>query len=327
MTTNQHSHSQRNQHETHRQTAYLAGGCFWGFEAYINRIDGVTTTTVGYAQSRVDSPSYEQVCSGSTDAVETVRVDFDPDRVSLRTLALLMVEAINPFSIDRQGNDVGRQYRSAMLFTNHDQQDVYVDVLTRVRVLSGREPAVVVEPLHDFFPAEDYHQDYLDKNPGGYCHIPAVALSQVRERQKWVEKAWALDPERFAVTQLAATEHPFTNVYDHEFSPGIYVDVLRGTPLFLSTSKYDSGCGWPAFTRPIDSSLLTEHRDTTLPGRPRIEVRAAASGIHLGHVFDDGPEDQGGLRYCMNSASLRFIPLEEMEQQGYADYIALLDHR
>ena len=310
-----------------RRTAYLAGGCFWGLEAYLGRIEGVTGTTVGYAQSTIDSPSYDQVCSGSTDAVETVRVDFDPRRVTLRTLALLMVEVIDPFSVDRQGNDVGRQYRSSMLFTDDEQRTVYDGVVDRVAALTGRTPAIVVEGLRNFFPAEEHHQNYLDKNPGGYCHISLAAMSRVAERQRWVEKAWSLDPERFAVTQLSATERPFDNEYDHQFSPGIYVDVLSGTPLFLSSDKYDSGCGWPAFSRPIDPASLTERRDDSIPGRPRIEVRSAGTGIHLGHVFDDGPDDRGGLRYCMNSASLRFIPRDQMAAEGYGDYLALLNQR
>jgi peptide methionine sulfoxide reductase msrA/msrB len=135
---------------------------------------------------------------------------------------------------------------------------------------------------------------------------------------------WELSPEEYAVTQEAATERPFDNAYDQTFEPGIYVDIVSGKPLFLSTDKYDSGCGWPAFSKPIDDSALTNHRDTTLPGRPRIEVRTAGSQIHLGHVFDDGPRDRGGLRYCMNSASLRFVPREQMESEGYGKYLPLL---
>lgn len=132
-----------------------------------------------------------------------------------------------------------------------------------------------------------------------------------------------LTPLQWEVTQHAATEQPFVNEYDHEFRRGIYVDIVDGTPLFLSAKKYDSGCGWPAFSRPIDDALMDEHLDTSY-GRVRTEVRSATSGSHLGHVFNDGPEADGGLRYCINSAALRFIPLEEMSTQGYGEYIDLV---
>ena len=125
------------------------------------------------------------------------------------------------------------------------------------------------------------------------------------------------------MTQNGATERPFVNEYDHEFRKGIYVDITDGTPLFVSSDKYDSGCGWPAFSRPIDSSFISEHLDTSY-GRIRTEVRSSVSGAHLGHVFEDGPAESGGLRYCINSASLRFIPLEEMEAEGYGEYISLV---
>lgn len=312
---------------TGAESAWLAGGCFWGLEAYLRRIDGVISTTVGYAQSTIINPTYEQVCSGATDAAETVRVDFDPSRVTLRTIVLLTLEAIDPFSVDRQGNDVGRQYRSALFFVDDGQKRVYEKALGRLEELVGRRPATAVEELRNFYPAEGYHQDYLQKNPGGYCHIPMAAIADVPKRQKWVEKGWGLDPERFAVTQLAATEPPFDNDYDAEFAPGIYVDAVSGTPLFLSTDKFDSGCGWPAFSSPISPDLVTERRDYSLPGMPRTEVRAAESRIHLGHVFVDGPRDRGGLRYCMNSASLRFVPENRMEAEGYGDYLPLLKRR
>ena len=249
------------------QTAYFAGGCFWGLERYFQNVDGVTDTTVGYAQSKVESPSYEQVCAGVTDAAETVKVVFDPAQVTLRTLTLLFLEVIDPFSVDRQGEDSGRQYRTGMFFTD----------------------------------------------------------ANVKRRQKYVEKIWDLTLEQFAVTQRAATERPFVNAYDEEFEPGIYVDVVSGEPLFSSRDKFDSGCGWPAFSKPIADELLTEHADHRIPGRDRIEVRTADTQIHLGHVFDDGPANRGGLRYCMNSAALRFVPRSRMEAEGYGDWLPAVD--
>ena len=224
--------SERNEHnDGNTQTAYFAGGCFWGLERYFQNVDGVTDTTVGYAQSKVESPSYEQVCAGVTDAAETVKVVFDPAQVTLRTLTLLFLEVIDPFSVDRQGEDSGRQYRTGMFFTDATQQSVYIAALEQLVDRQPSRPAVLVEPLRNFYPAEAHHQDYLIANPGGFCHIPLAAIANVKRRQKYVEKIWDLTLEQFAVTQCAATERPFVNAYDEEFEPGIYVDVVIGEPL------------------------------------------------------------------------------------------------
>lgn len=129
-----------------------------------------------------------------------------------------------------------------------------------------------------------------------------------------------LSPIQYAVTQQSATERPFTGKYDQFNQPGIYVDVVSGEPLFSSLDKYDSGCGWPAFTKPLEK--LKMKRDQS-HGMERTEVRSVEADSHLGHVFTDGPQDKGGLRYCINSAALRFIPVKELEQQGYGEYRAL----
>ncbi|WP_057490554.1 peptide-methionine (R)-S-oxide reductase MsrB [Streptococcus orisasini] len=128
----------------------------------------------------------------------------------------------------------------------------------------------------------------------------------------------------YEVTQKAATERAFTGEYDEFFEKGIYVDIVSGEPLFSSTDKYNSGCGWPAFTKPIDSHRVTDHEDRSF-GMRRIEVRSKEADSHLGHVFNDGLLDRGGLRYCINSAALKFIPYEEMEKEGYADYMAVVE--
>ncbi|MBT1181944.1 peptide-methionine (R)-S-oxide reductase MsrB [Bifidobacterium sp. CP2] len=294
-------------------------------ERYFQNVDGVADTTVGYAQSKVENPTYEQVCSGATDAAETVKVTFDPQRVTLRTLSLLFLEVIDPFSVDRQGEDTGRQYRTGMFFTSEAQKSTYIAAIEQLIDRIPQRPAVLIEELRNFYPAEAHHQDYLVNNPGGYCHIPLAAIANVKRRQKYVDKIWDLTLEQFAVTQNAATERPFVNEYDHTFEPGIYVDVVSGEPLFSSRDKFDSGCGWPAFSKPLVASSLTEHEDDRVPGRPRIEIRTADTQIHLGHVFTDGPKDRGGLRYCMNSASLRFVPRSRMEAEGYAAWIPAVD--
>ncbi|MDE6691840.1 MAG: peptide-methionine (R)-S-oxide reductase MsrB, partial [Muribaculaceae bacterium] len=188
--------------------------------------------------------------------------------------------------------------------------------------------AVEVRRLENFYPAELYHQQYLYKNPTGYCHVDPALFEEVRSRKAEdkdkTDLRRRLTPLQWEVTQNGATERPFVNEYDHEFRKGIYVDITDGTPLFVSSRKYDSGCGWPAFTRPIDPSLISEHTDTSF-GRVRTEVRSASSGAHLGHVFPDGPATDGGMRYCINSSSLRFIPVEEMEREGYGEFVAMID--
>ena len=184
-----------------------------------------------------------------------------------------------------------------------------------------------VRPLKNFYPAEDYHQDYLYKNPDGYCHVDPALFREVRTLGKnnaaKAELRKRLTPLQWEVTQNGATERPFVNEYDNEFRKGIYVDITDGTPLFLSSDKFNSGCGWPAFSRPIDGNLVGESIDTS-HGMVRTEVKSSSSGSHLGHVFNDGPAELGGRRFCINSASLRFIPLEKMEAEGYGKYIPLV---
>lgn len=311
---------------THTQSAYFAGGCFWGLERYYQGVDGVVSTQVGYAQSTVANPSYEEVCTGRPDAVETVRVDFDPDTVTLKTLGLLLLDVIDPYAVNKQGNDVGRQYRSGMYWTDETQKATFDEVQDLFAALAGKRSAVEVTELTSFYEAEEYHQDYLEKNPGGYCHISFAKIARVAKRAKYIEKVAQLNPLQYAVTQHAYTERPFDNPYDQLFEPGIYVDIVSGEPLFVSTDKYDAQCGWPSFSKPIDASKLEYVEDHKIPGRPRTEVRVIDSGIHLGHVFDDGPQELGGQRYCTNSASLRFVPRGEMEKQGYSEYLDLVDH-
>lgn len=308
---------------------YFAGGCFWGTEHFFSLVPGVTATSVGYANSNIPDPSYREVCTGKTGAAETVKVTYDPKEVSLEELLDLYYETIDPTSVNRQGNDVGTQYRTGIYYTDPADSALVSESLKSLALSIGRPVAVESGSLRNFYPAEDYHQDYLDKNPGGYCHIPASLFELARDsgkaKQKYqrlpdTELKQKLTPLQWEVTQNAATEHPYVNEYDHEFRPGIYVDITSGEPLFVSSDKYDSGCGWPAFSKPIDKSLI-DYRNDRSHGMVRTEVRAANSGSHLGHVFNDGPADSGGERYCINSASLRFIPLEKMAEEGYSEYI------
>lgn len=310
---------------------YFAGGCFWGTEHFMKQIKGVKTTEVGYANGNTSNPSYEQVCNGNTGFAETVKVIYNPQIVDLELLINLYLNTIDPTSINRQGNDQGSQYRTGIYYT--DSSDVHT-INNTIRSIAGKynKPIVVeIKPLQNFYEAEEFHQNYLDKNKGGYCHIRPELFELARranEKTKFKKPDDStlrsiLSKEQYIVTQKNGTEPAFKNEYWDEKREGIYVDITTGEPLFVSTDKFDSGCGWPSFTKPIKKELIKEKTDTSY-GMKRIEVRSSTGDAHLGHVFNDGPIDKGGLRYCMNSASLRFIPKEEMKAEGYEDYIYLL---
>ncbi|WP_373110856.1 peptide-methionine (R)-S-oxide reductase MsrB [Streptococcus anginosus] len=299
---------------------YLAGGCFWGLEEYFSRITGVTDTTVGYANGQVESTNYQLI--HQTDHAETVQVTYDENLLSLREILLYYFRVVDPLSINKQGNDIGRQYRTGIYYTNDTDVPVINEVVKEQERRFGQKIAVEVEPLRHYVLAEDYHQDYLKKNPSGYCHInvndayqPLVDPGQYEKPNEAALKA-DLSEESYQVTQHAATERPFHNEYFAMFEEGIYVDVTTGEPLFFASDKFDAGCGWPSFTRPIAKDVIKYYQDKS-HGMERIEVRSRSGNAHLGHVFTDGPQEQGGLRYCINSAALRFIKKEKMEQAGY----------
>ena len=300
---------------------YLAGGCFWGLEEYFSRIEGVKKTTVGYANGQVESTNYQLI--HQTDHAETVHLIYDEERVSLREILLYYFRVIDPLSVNKQGNDVGRQYRTGVYYTDEGDKAVIEQVFAEQEKQLGQKIAVELEPLRHYVLAEDYHQDYLKKNPGGYCHInvndayqPLVDPGQY-EKPTDAELKEQLTQEQYQVTQHSATERPFQNAYNATFEEGIYVDVTTGEPLFFAGYKFESGCGWPSFSRPIAREVLRYYEDKS-HGMERIEVRSRSGNAHLGHVFTDGPESAGGLRYCINSAALRFIPKEKMEAEGYA---------
>ena len=334
--SNASASSDTNSSQTMNKTAtlYFAGGCFWGTEHYFKQIRGVLSTKVGYANGNIEHPTYEQVCSKTTGFAEAVEVTYNPEVLPLTLLVQLYFRSIDPTSVNRQGGDIGTQYRTGIYYKDADVRPFLIAERTKLAQAIGKNVAVEIEPLRNFYAAEDYHQDYLDKNPGGYCHVSPSLFAEARkanadttqhkyERPSTDTLKSKLTEIQYQVTQNAATERPFTNEYDHEFRPGIYVDITTGEPLFLSTDKFDSGCGWPAFSKPIDAHLLKNIKDTS-HGMQRIEVRSNKGNAHLGHVFNDGPKEKGGLRYCINSASLRFVPQAEMEKQGYGAYLPLL---
>lgn len=327
------------------KTIYLAGGCFWGLEAYMERVDGVVDAISGYANGnpKVTDPSYEQVIAGSGHA-ETVKVVYDADKIDLETVLKYYLRVIDPTSLNKQGNDRGVQYRTGIYYTDASDKAAVDKALASIKSKYTKPIVVEHQPLQNFSLAEEYHQDYLAKNPNGYCHIDlSLADDKLQSTNKTVKLAAAntvaeaLNPKRYAnfdkdalkntltkaqydITQKAGTERAFSHEYDHLFAPGIYVDVVSGEPLFLSTHKYDSGCGWPSFWQPIAPEVVTEHKDMAF-NMVRTEVRSRVADSHLGHVFNDGPKDKTGLRYCINGGALQFIPVDKMPQSGYGVFV------
>ena len=307
------------------EVIYLAGGCFWGLEKLMQSIPGVKNAVSGYANGKEEIiPTYDLVCSGRTGYRETVRVEYDSERISLDAILFAFFKVIDVTLTNAQGHDFGSQYQTGIYYTNQRDQKIVEGIANIIRARS-KKFAVEIKPLERFYEAEEYHQDYLDKNPRGYCHIAPREFKEVQEmmidpgqyRKPSDEEIQSkLTRQQFGVTQQADTEPPFHNEYDKHFEKGIYVDRVTGEPLFSSKDKYQSGCGWPSFSKPIDPSVVVPLRDLS-HGMVRTEIRSRSGNSHLGHLFDHEPNSPTGNRYCMNSASLRFIAFYEMEEQGY----------
>ncbi|WP_319378197.1 peptide-methionine (R)-S-oxide reductase MsrB [uncultured Methanocorpusculum sp.] len=304
---------------------YFAGGCFWGLEKLMQSIPGVIKTIVGYANGKSDLvPDYRIVSSGKSGYRETVRVEYDAKKVSLDALLYSYFRVIDPTVKNRQGNDIGTQYQTGIYYVDASSREI---VMRIAEIERERNPVFNVEigPLTSFYDAEEYHQKYLDKNSGGYCHIGADEFKEATEiivdpgkypRPKKETLAEMLDDTAFRVTQQGDTERPFQNAFWNHDQRGIYVDIVTGEPLFTSSDKYQSSCGWPAFSKSIDENTIIPREDNSF-GMRRIEVKSRSGNSHLGHVFSGDPESPSGRRYCINSAALRFIPYAEMEKEGY----------
>ena len=323
-TKNKDSYAENiNKHEYKNNEIYLAGGCFWGVEGYFKKIPGVLDTSVGYANGNTSATNYEKIAR--TGHSETVKISYDKDKVSLQDILEYYFRIIDPTSVNKQGNDVGSQYRTGIYYTNENDKLVIDEILRQKQENYEKKIAVEAEPLKNFVLAEDYHQDYLDKNPDGYCHINiSLANKPLDSKRNGIKKdknilQEKLTEDQYKVTQENETEKAFSSEYDNFDEAGIYVDVVTGEPLFSSKDKYDAGCGWPSFTKPIDANI--DYKDDKTYGMERVEVRSKKGDSHLGHVFNDGPKDKGGVRYCINGAALRFVPLIKMEEEGYGDYI------
>jgi len=285
---------------------------------------GVVDTKSGYSNGVTEDPTYKAVCTGQTGHRETVRVTYDPARVSLEALLFAYFAVIHPDQKNAQGNDVGTQYQAGIYYADEESGKTVCRVVEIERE-RHKKFYVEIEPIRCFFRAEDYHQHYLDKNPGGYCHIPREEIDHLSHmafdpaaytrpaKEQLSEKLSAM---QYRVTQDGATEPPFQNDFWAHFERGIYVDIVTGEPLFSSRQKYQSSCGWPSFSGGIDRGAIIELEDRS-HFMTRTEVRSRAGNSHLGHVFSGDRESPTGTRYCINSAALRFIPFDEMDAQGY----------
>jgi peptide methionine sulfoxide reductase msrA/msrB len=318
------------------ETATFAGGCFWCIDAPFEDLDGVRSVVSGYSGGNVRNPTYEQVSTGATGHRETVQVTFDPRVISYSEILDVYWREFDPTDAGGSFYDRGSQYVSA-IFYHTDEQRVIAEGTKQLLEKSGVFGGPVVTRIvrfESFYPAEDHHQHYCKTNSGQYHAYRTGSGRDGYIEKTWGKIAWSgfakppeeelkkkLTPLQFQVTQQEGTERPFDNEYDGNDRPGIYVDGVSGEPLFSSTDKFNSGTGWPSFTKPIDPRTLVKKTDTSLMSE-RVEVRSRYGDSHLGHVFFDGPRPTR-LRYCMNSSAMRFIPVDDMRKGGYGNFLWL----
>lgn len=309
---------------------YLAGGCFWGMQKFFDCVDGVIETEVGYANGTSENPSYREVCTGRTGFAETVRIKYDGSVLPLQGILELYFKAVDPTVKDRQGNDRGTQYRTGIYYVDPQDKEEIAEFIQEQQKHYQNQIVTEVLPLKNFYPAEEYHQKYLDKNPHGYCHLGSDAFETARNYHysNQADVSSRLSREQYNIMVKGYTELPFSSEYVENEREGIYVDAATGEPLFSSFDKFDSKSGWPSFSKPISSSAVAEKTSNPFGTAVVTEVRSGSGDFHLGHVFKDGPKDRGGLRYCINGLALRFIPLEDMEKEGYGYLIPYMEkHR
>jgi peptide methionine sulfoxide reductase msrA/msrB len=317
--------------------AVFAGGCFWCLEPPFESLRGVSAVISGYTGGTVKNPTYQQVSAGNTGHYEAVRVVYDDELITYKELLDVFWRNIDPTDRYGQFADKGQHYQTAIFYSNTDEKRQAEKSMADL-ASSGKfkKPLVTsILPAAKFYDAEEYHQDYYKKQPDHYYAYAEGSGRKGFLSDVWKDKEWAMykkpsDDElkkkltglQYNVTQKDATERAFSNEFWDNHEDGIYVDVVSGEPLFSSTDKFDSGTGWPSFTRPIDSHFIVNKSDRSF-FTVRTEVRSKYGDSHLGHLFDDGPVDDGGLRYCINSASLRFVPVKDMAAEGYGEYLVL----
>jgi peptide methionine sulfoxide reductase msrA/msrB len=315
--------------QSHKAT--FAGGCFWCMVSPFDEQEGIESITSGYTGGHTRNPSYKEVISGNTGHREAVQILFNPEEFPYEKLLEMYWQQIDPTDSEGQFSDRGYAYTTGIYYHSEEQKEL-AEKSKRKLEESGRfQQPIVTEilPAQPFYPAEDYHQDYYKKNSFRY-----ELYRRGSGRQDYQKKFWpkdtshlkeSLTPIQYHVTQENGTEPPFKNEYWDNEQEGIYVDIVSGEPLFTSKDQYDSGCGWPSFTKPVMSASVKEKYDLSHRST-RVEVRSREADSHLGHVFEDGP-GENGLRYCINSAALRFIPVKDLEKEGYEDFKILFPGR
>lgn len=314
------------------EVATFAGGCFWCMVKPFDEQPGIIKVVSGYTGGHKENPTYKEVCSETTGHYEAVQITFDPEVFPYEKLLELYWPQIDPTDAGGQFADRGDSYRTAIFYHNEHQKELAEESKQQLEA-SGRfsEPiATQILPAKPFYEAEEYHQGYYKKNKFRYA-----MYRRGSGRDRFIKENWkdfgrdeqlktTLTPIQYEVTQNDATEPPFRNEFWDHTEDGIYVDIVSGEPLFSSTDKYDAGCGWPSFTKAINEDEVKENMDVS-HNMVRTEVRSKTANSHLGHLFDDGPQDAGGLRYCINSAALRFVPKEDLEKEGYGEYAVLFN--
>jgi peptide methionine sulfoxide reductase msrA/msrB len=308
------------------EKATFAGGCFWCMVKPFDEQDGIEEVVSGYTGGHKENPTYKEVCSETTGHYEAVQITFNPEVFPYEKLLDVYWSQIDPTDAGGQFHDRGDSYRTAIFYHSDEQKEI-AEKSKHDLDQSGRfiDPIVTeILPAKPFYAAEEYHQDYYKKNPFRYKMYQAGSGRAAFIKENWKKENHAdlkkkLTPMQYEVTQNNGTEPPFKNEFWNHTEEGIYVDIVSGEPLFSSLDKYDAGCGWPSFTKPIKKEQIKEEMDVT-HRMVRTEVRSKEGDSHLGHVFEDGPVDKGGLRYCINSAALRFIPVSQLKKEGYGEY-------